>query len=101
MGRRKLLPGLILLLAATSANAGDPLLGSSLYAKHCAGCHGANGKGVISGTPDFAGNMQLMVKPDFQLLGVVMQGKGIMPSFSGRLTETQVRDIIAHIRTFF
>lgn len=97
----RILAGLVLLLSVTSAGAGDPLLGSSLYAQHCAGCHGGNGKGIIAGTPDLAGNLQIMMKPDFQILDFVMRGKGIMPAFSGRLSDTQVRDVIAHIRTFF
>lgn len=92
---------LLCLLVWGNAQAGDPLQGAALYTQHCSGCHGGNGIGVIAGTPNFAGNTQLMVKPDFELMGTVMQGKGIMPAFQGKLTEIQVMDILAHVRTFF
>lgn len=93
-----LLSGLLLL---TDAHAGDPLQGGSLYTQHCAGCHGGNGMGVIAGTPNLAGNTQIMVKPDFELMKTVLAGKGIMPAYQGKLTQTEILDIIAHVRTFF
>jgi mono/diheme cytochrome c family protein len=42
-----------------------------------------------------------MVRPDFELMIAIQMGKGIMPAFQGRLTDAQMRDVIAHIRTFF
>lgn len=89
------------LALTTCTHAGDPLQGASLYTQHCAGCHGGNGIGVIAGTPNLAGNTPLMVKPDFELMNTVLMGKGIMPAFQGKLTQTQILDILAHIRTFF
>lgn len=91
----------IALLLFCDAHAGDPLQGAALYTQHCAGCHGGNGIGVIAGTPNLAGNTQLMVKPDFELMNTVLMGKGIMPAYQGKLSQTQILDILAHVRTFF
>jgi mono/diheme cytochrome c family protein len=102
--RTIIIPVLLLGLSALSSSnafAGDPLQGGAIYAKHCAGCHGGNGIGIIAGTPNLAGNTQLMVRPDFELMIAIQMGKGIMPAFQGRLTDAQMRDVIAHIRTFF
>ena len=92
---------LIGLIPAFNVFAGDPMQGASIYTQQCAGCHGGNGIGIIAGTPNLAGNTQLMVKPDFELMNTILLGKGIMPAFQGKLTELQVLDVIAHIRTFF
>ena len=98
---RKGLLVILLSLSSFTAFAGDPIQGGSIYAKHCSGCHGGNGVGIIAGTPNLVGNPQLMMKPDFELMNTILSGKGIMPGFQGRLNEMQILDVIAHIRTFF
>jgi len=92
---------LICLLSTTTAMAGDPLQGRALYNDHCAGCHGANGRAVVAGTPDLAGATNIMVKPDMKLMATISGGKNIMPAFQGRLSQKEMLDIIAYIRTFF
>jgi len=93
--------GLIILLLSTNAMAGDPLEGRAIYNEHCAGCHGANGRGVVAGTPDLAGATNIMVKPDLKLMQTIAAGKNIMPAYQGRLSEKEMLDVIAYIRTFF
>jgi mono/diheme cytochrome c family protein len=95
--------GMILLLLSANVMAGDPLEGRAIYNDHCAGCHGANGRGVVAGTPNLAGpgSIQIMVKPDAKLMDTITYGKGIMPGFQGKLSDKEMRDVIAHIRTFF
>lgn len=78
--------------------AADVFRGEQLYVGYCAGCHGADGKGVLPGTPDFTRGMVLM-KPDAMLVATLKAGKGAMPAFLGILTEPALLDVIAHLRT--
>lgn len=91
----------IVLVLSADAMAGDPLEGRAIYVENCAGCHGANGRAVVAGTPNFAGSNRLMVKTDSQLHDTIAGGKNIMPAFQGRLSEREMMDVIAYIRTFF
>lgn len=90
---------LVSVLFSAKAFAGDPFLGASIYNEHCVSCHGANGKGVIAGTPDFL-QPNFMTKGDFQLKTTIKAGSGIMPAYEGILKDREIIDVIAYIRTF-
>jgi cytochrome c6 len=98
---RKLVYSCLTVLILFSANvfAGDPFLGANVYNEHCVRCHGANGKGVIAGTPDFL-QPNFLAKPDFELKAFIQNGRGIMPSYQGILKDREIMDVIAYIRTF-
>jgi len=75
---------------------------AELFAKNCATCHGPGGKGIKSiGTPDFT-------DPAFQksvsasaMQTAIQKGKGgIMPAWSGKLTDTQISSLVTYIRSF-
>lgn len=89
---------LVTALASPVALAADAFKGSQLFASYCAGCHGANGKGLLPGTPDFTQGTVLL-KPDSMLVAGIRSGKGAMPGFFGILTEQNLLDVIAHLRT--
>jgi mono/diheme cytochrome c family protein len=89
----------VYLFVSGASYAGDPFVGASIYTEHCASCHGARGKAVIAGTPDFVGTF-VLAKPDFEIKGVIESGRGIMPAFRGVLRDKQINDVIAYIRTF-
>ena len=91
---------LALLLAGLSVTAGaaDIAKGGTLYATHCAVCHGANGRPVMPGTPDFR-RMQGLMRPDMQLLNSIRAGKGPMPAYFGVLRDREILDIVAYLRT--
>lgn len=86
-------------LLAQDSFAGDPFMGSRVYNEHCVMCHGANGKAVMAGTPDFL-YTQLLAKPDYKIKAFIEAGKGIMPSYKGILKDQQILDVISYIRTF-
>lgn len=86
------------LLAAAPAGAADIHKGGSLYATHCAMCHGANGNPVLPGTPNFR-RMETLMRPDLQILPAIKNGKGSMPGFFGILRDQEVLDVIAYLRT--
>ncbi|MBL1277508.1 MAG: cytochrome c [Ectothiorhodospiraceae bacterium] len=91
---------MLLLLTTAVVMAGDPMKGRLLYENRCQGCHGAEGVPQVAGMPNFKMGTGLM-QPDEQLLAFVKKGKGVMPGFKGILTDTEIRNIIAHVRTFF
>jgi len=93
---------LVLLLAmpAGVVLAGDPMKGRPLYMDRCSGCHGLNGSPRVTEIPDFKMGEGLM-KSDQEILAFVKKGKGVMPGFKGTLTDTEIRDILAYVRTFF
>ncbi len=91
---------LLLFCIPIVAHAGNAMVGAGLYSKHCAKCHGGNGRAVMAGTPDLLVH-NLISKPAPQLLDTIKTGRGIMPAYAGLLTEDQMFDILAYLRTFF
>ena len=79
--------------------AGNPFSGAKVYNERCAMCHGANGKAVVAGTPDFL-HTNILAKPDYELSNFIKAGRGIMPSFQGVLKDQEILDVISYIRTF-
>lgn len=85
----------------------------AIYSSHCARCHGANGKGdgwqarlftPIPGwlrMPNLADAAYMQTRADNQLMQTIKAGgiKG-MPSFGLQLTEPQIKDLVAYIRSF-
>lgn len=74
---------------------GDPAAGKTVFASAgCSGCHtlkaaGANGK---------VGPNLDQAKPPLELVtDRVTNGKGVMPSFSGQLSEKQIADVAAYV----
>jgi len=96
----RILAVLFLLSLTGTAMAGDPMKGRSLYIKHCSGCHGVEGLPQVAEVPNFKMGQGLM-QSDQQILAFVKQGKTVMPGFGGVLSDTEILDVIAHIRTFF
>jgi mono/diheme cytochrome c family protein len=88
----------LLLCALGPAAAADVAHGADLYRSHCASCHGAGGRPVLPGTPDFSRPTALL-KPDLALLAAIRGGKGAMPAYQGQLRDREMLDIVAHLRT--
>lgn len=85
-------------LYAAQSHAADPRNGAKLYNNHCAGCHGAQGNGVMPGMPNFLRGEGLL-KPDAILVQTLERGAGMMPAFRGLLTTQELLDVIAYLRT--
>lgn len=90
----------VLLLAVGVANAGDPIKGRQIYVDSCSGCHGLTGSPTMPDVPFFSRG-EGMMKPDNQLLDFIKHGKVVMPAYEGILTDAQILDVIAYIRTLF
>ena len=80
------------------ALAADPVNGQKLYSTHCRSCHGNSGSPSMAGAPDFSRGESLL-KSDSALLAVIRSGSGMMPAYRGLLTDEEILDIIAHLRT--
>jgi len=83
---------------STELHASDMFKGRKLYNSHCALCHGMGGQATMPGAPNFARQERILV-PDFTLLAAIRSGKNAMPAFQGILTDRDILDVIAYIRT--
>ena len=87
----------ILAASATAALA----QGADTYKAKCQMCHGADG---AASTP--AGKA-MAVPPvsafakasEADLIAITKNGKGKMPAYGGKLTDPQIKDVVAYIRT--
>lgn len=86
---------LVVLLAAA-----DP---SALFKTNCAPCHGADGKGK---TPvgkslhvkDLAAD-EVQAQSDADLCKIILEGKGKMPAYNGKLSDDEIRALVTFIRS--
>ena len=80
----------------------DQVKGRKIFAKHCAGCHGPEGKGdgylLLGPDPANLTRSTTKKKPDALLLQTIHEGKPNMPSWKGRLSEDESRAVLAYIR---
>jgi cytochrome c6 len=88
----------VVLTFSGAAKAADVYNGKEVYDLHCQGCHGVDGRSMEPGTPDFTRGESLMV-PDSQLYESLRDGMGHLPSFRGMIEDSDLRDVIAYVRT--
>ena len=87
-----------LFMMSSAAQAANPMTGKPLYDRHCVSCHGASGVPAIPGLPDFSRG-EAMLQPDSRLKATILNGSGMMPAYRGAMTELQILDVIAYVRT--
>jgi mono/diheme cytochrome c family protein len=85
------------------SSSADHAKGKQIFTKHCAGCHGPEGKGdgyLLLG-PDPANLTRPAIKKqsDAALLYTIHEGKPNMPSWKARLSDEESRAVLAYIRT--
>ena len=72
---------------------------AATYKAKCAGCHGADGKGVESmGTPNLTDAKWQAARKDAALISVINNGKEQMPGFKSSLNAADVKAMVAFIR---
>ena len=72
--------------------------GGRLYAVHCAGCHGADGRNVMPEAPNFTRGERLL-QSDMALLVSMRVGRGAMPGYTGILSDREILDVVSFLRT--
>jgi mono/diheme cytochrome c family protein/uncharacterized membrane protein len=89
---------------SASAAAGNSAV-RELFRKRCVKCHGSDGTGSpardrLPEIPDFTKSSWQARRKDAQLLTSILDGKDEMPSWRDKISEEQVRSLIAHVRAF-
>jgi mono/diheme cytochrome c family protein len=77
--------------------------GADTYKAKCTMCHGADGTGSTPAGKAMKAlpfsSPELVKASDADLIAATKNGKGKMPAYSGKLTDGQIKDVIAYIRT--
>lgn len=81
----------------------EPSHWAETFKSKCAMCHGLDGLATTSmatmlKVPSFK-SPDLVKAPDSQLIDATKNGKGKMPAYNGKLTDAQIKDLVAYIRT--
>lgn len=72
--------------------------GADTYKAKCAGCHGADGsKSTMGSKPLNGADVQAMSAAD--IAADISNGKGKMPAYKGKLTDAQINDVAAYVKT--
>lgn len=105
-------------LLASALFAGALLLGTGVasadaaanYAKHCASCHGKDGKGQTkmgkkAGAKDYTDKKVQAAFTDAQALdaiknGITRDGKQVKKGFAAKLSEAEMKDLVQYVRAF-
>ena len=103
MNRTAILSGLATAVTAVvvvsqGARAADIFNGKEVYELHCQSCHGADGRSMELGVPDFSRGESLF-RPDTDLLRELREGGGMHPAYRGMLSDDELRDVLAYVRT--
>jgi len=98
--------------APEGAGAGDAVAGAELYATYCSSCHGPRGEGdgplAASLEPKPANHRDaayMRSLSDAHLFQVVKEGGAavgkspLMAPWGGTLSDEQIRDVVAYVRT--
>lgn len=84
--------------------------GQKIYSENCSACHGANGAGMPGMFPPLVGN-PMVTGPPAKVIAAVKNGltgattvngktyNGSMPAWKGKLSDTQMADVITYIRS--
>jgi len=81
--------------------------GRAIYEGQCASCHGPQGRGdgpeapFLSPRPASLISAGTSIKTDAELLAVIVKGKPrtAMPAWKDRLTDEQLHEVLAYIRS--
>lgn len=99
MGLITLLACGVIAVCSSSAMAQDA---AATYKAKCAMCHAADGKGsptgLKMGAHDFT-SADVQKQTDAQLTEAVTKGKGKMPPYEGKLKDTEIKDLVAFVRS--
>ncbi len=92
-----------LIVASTAPTAFAASPGADTYTSKCQMCHGATGLGdtpagkamktIAFNAPD------VLKMSEADLTAITKNGKGKMPAYAGKLTDAQIKDVVAYVRT--
>ena len=77
--------------------------GADIYKSKCQSCHAADGSGNTPAGKSMKArpfnSPEVMKMSDDDLIQVTRDGRGKMPAYAGKLTDDQIKAVVAHIRT--
>src|SRR5581483_6219371 len=87
--------------STSAAPGGSTAAAAALFSKNCAVCHGPEGKGLKSvGTPNFTDPAFEKTVSASDMQTAIQKGKGgIMPAWSGKLSDEQISSLVTYIRS--
>jgi mono/diheme cytochrome c family protein len=111
---QRLIAALVLALAPLAAQSEPDLAqAKQTFDQMCAGCHGTYGdgkegtkSGFVPRVPTLANKKYMDEMPDDYLFLIIKKGgaymgkMAAMPAWEKRLSDDEIRSIVAHIRTF-
>lgn len=77
--------------------------GLSIYKSKCMTCHAADGSGntpagKATKTPPFV-SPEMLKMSDAEFISYTKDGRGKMPAYVGKLSDKEIADVVAYIRT--
>jgi len=90
-------PGVSEQMVASAGTAVSTAVGGSIFAQRCATCHRANGAGG-GPFPALAGNAHVNAADASGILSTIKNGRGIMPSWKGQLSNADIAAVASYIR---
>ena len=99
--------GLVIAIAGLIAVTNSPLTadGKATFETKCKACHGIDAKGsepMAKGMKVEPGQLNLTddtrAKPEADLVTVVTDGRGKMPSFKGKLNAAEIGEVVKYIK---
>ena len=104
---KKVLSGIVavavLCLAGSVVRAQDKANGEKVYKAKCASCHGPDGKGeTAAGKVTKARDIcsaEVKKETDAAWTDIIVKGKNKMPSYDKKVTDAEVKDVIAYMRS--
>lgn len=93
----------ILAAASIAAPAFSQSAGAATYKAKCQMCHGPDGTaatpvGKMMKVPSFK-SPAAKAASEASYIAITKNGKGKMPSYNGKLTDAQIKDVVAYIRS--
>ena len=104
---KKLLSGIavlaVLCLAAAGLRAQDVASGEKVFKAKCVSCHGPDGKGdTAAGKATKARDLsseEVKKESDATWTEIITKGKNKMPPYDKKISDAEVKDVIAYMRT--
>ena len=97
----KLTTSVILAIIVASSGAAFGADGAALWAQHCASCHGKDGSGNTAmgkklGVKDYTKSQSFS---DAEAANVIKNGKGKMKAYGSKLSDADVKALVAYVRS--
>jgi len=77
--------------------------GADIYKSKCKSCHAADGSGDTAAGKSMKvvsfSSPEIVSASDDDLIADTKNGKGKMPAYANKLTDDQIKEVVAYIRT--